>query len=92
MSIRIFLQHELTNVDLQDLALHESLINSGALNDIDFLVVCDPEYGFVHLHTLHNNPLWKFLRNLGYWVLDDSTDWKYCKFRGEDKFVMLVWH
>ena len=89
MPVQLYFKNEITIQDLQDFGVNEHLINS-AICEVDFMLVSDIELAFTDI--TQNNPLWNLIRNFGYWVMEDNAEWKETIFRGEQKFVILVWH
>lgn len=82
---------EVTDDDLRAFGISEGSIRSCLQPQIDMMLVCPPEYG-CDTDDLADSQLWPIIRNLGHWVIPNCTEWKFMNFRGEQKFIVIIWH
>lgn len=89
--IELYYGDEITDDDLREFGISEENIKSCLQPQIDFALVCPIDYG-CNTDDLADSNLWPIVRNLGHWVIPNCAEWKFMKFRGEYKFVVLIWH
>ena len=91
MTLAIIFGDDLSSNDLKDIGFEYDL-----RSQMDYIVVTDPKNGPEDVHDINADnsmyKLWPFLRTLHPYVMSNSSDIKYCQFRGDYKFIIIVWH
>jgi hypothetical protein len=80
MPILMLFDDEITQDDMIRFGLPDS-----STSDVDYVLICDPLMECENL----SDKLWPFVRNLGHWV---TYYYGMARYKGDDKFVIVVWH
>jgi hypothetical protein len=80
MPIQMLFADEITQEDMKGFGLVDN-----CTADVDYVLICEPSMACESL----TDKLWPFVRNLGQWV---THYYGIAKYKGEDKFIVVVWH